>query len=71
MSVSANEKNALSLIQRLRKKGYNAFLKIEYKVDQNTRYRVLVGRFAEKEEAVKQAQIILNKEKMKSIIFKH
>jgi len=71
VSVSANEKNALSLIQRLRKKGYNAFLKIEYKVDQNTRYRVLVGSFAEKKGAEEQAQIILNKEKMETVIFKH
>jgi tetratricopeptide (TPR) repeat protein len=71
VSVFANGQNALSLIQRLRKKGYNAFLKMEYEVDQNTRYRVLVGWFAEKGEAAKQAQIILNKEKLKSIIFKH
>jgi tetratricopeptide (TPR) repeat protein len=71
VSFFADENNALSMVQRLRKKGYNAFLKMEYRVDQNIRYRVLVGRFAEKSEAEKQAQIIFNKEKLKSIIFKH
>ncbi len=71
VSFFADENNAISMVQRLRKKGYDAFLKIEYRVDQNIRYRVLVGRFADKSGAEKQAQIILNKEKLKPIIFKH
>jgi cell division septation protein DedD len=71
MNVFDNKKNALSLTKRLREKGYNTFFKEEYNNKQHARYRVLVGRFAERAEAVKQAQTILKKEKLKSIIFKH
>ena len=41
------------------------------KIDKVDRYRVLVGKFTEKDKAVKQARIILRKEKIKPIIFKH
>jgi len=52
----------------LSKKGYNVFLEKEEKVG---RYRVLVGKFTEKDKAVKQARTILRKEKIESVIFKH
>jgi len=71
VNVFEDKKNALSLVKRLRGKGYDTFVKTEYRVEQPTRYLVLVGRFAERAKAVKQAQIILKKEKLKSIIFKH
>jgi len=70
VSVFDNKKNAMSLTKRLSKKGYNAFLKTEYRVDQNTRYKVLVGKFSEKAMAEKQVGTIFKKEKLKSIIIK-
>ena len=60
--------NAESLTKALSEKGYNVFMKKE---DKGDRYRVLVGKFTEKNEALKQARIILSKENMESIIFKH
>jgi cell division septation protein DedD len=71
LSVFTNNKNALSLSERLRKKGYDVFIKTEYRDNQTARYRVLVGRFSDKVEALKTSDAILKKEKLKSIIFKH
>jgi cell division septation protein DedD len=66
-----NKENALSLSRRLKLKGYDVFIKTEYRDDQTVRYRVLVGRFSDKTEVLKISKVILNKEKLKSIIFKH
>jgi tetratricopeptide (TPR) repeat protein len=68
VSVFNNKKNADSLTKRLKKKGYNVFLK---KTDNAEQYRVLVGKFTDRDKAVKQARIILKKEKVKPVIFKH
>ncbi len=71
LSVFNNKKNALSLSKRLKKKGYAAFIKTERKGKQTLRYRVLVGRFSDKTEALITSRAIFRKEKLKSIIFKH
>ncbi|MBS1115417.1 MAG: hypothetical protein H6Q94_1146 [Nitrospirae bacterium] len=71
VNVFENKKNALSLVKHLRGKGYDTFLKTEYRVEQPIRYLVLVGRFAERAKADKHAKIIFKKENLKSIIFKH
>lgn len=71
VSVFESEKNAHSLTKRLRDKGYDTFLITEYRIKQSTRYRVLVGKFTKKDEALKTADIILEKEGMKSVLFKH
>ena len=68
VSVFNSKKNADALVMSLSKKGYNVFLEKEEKVG---RYRVLVGKFTEKDKAVKQARTILRKEKIESVIFKH
>jgi tetratricopeptide (TPR) repeat protein len=67
----SNKENAYSLSERLKKKGYDVFIKTEYRDNQTARYRVLVGRFSDKAEVLKTSNAILNKEKLKSIIFKH
>lgn len=71
VNVFENKKNSDALIKRLKKKSYNAFVKIEYRINNSTRYRVLVGRFADKDEALKTVNIILKKEGLKSVLFKH
>ncbi len=71
LSIFNNKKNALSLSKRLKKKGYNVFIKTEYRDNRTERYRVLVGRFSDRAKALKTSNAILKKEKMKSIIFRH
>ncbi len=71
VNVFNNKENALSFMRRLRERGYDTFLKTEYRVNQKTRYLVLIGRFEERARAVQHAEIILKKENLKSIIFKH
>ena len=68
IGVFNDKKNAEALAEQFSKKGYNVFLEKEEKVG---RYRVLVGKFTEKDKAVKQARTILRKEKIESVIFKH
>ena len=71
LSIFNNKENALSLSERLKKKGYDVFIKTELRDNQKLRYRVLVGRFSDKTEALKTADVLLKKEDLKSIIFKH
>ena len=71
LSTFNDKNNALSLSKRLKKKGYDVFIKTEYKDDKTASYRVLVGRFSDKAKALKASSAILKKEKLKSIIFKH
>jgi tetratricopeptide (TPR) repeat protein len=71
LSVFNNKKNALSLSKRLKKKGYNVFIKTEQRDKKTVHYRVLIGKFSDKDKALKISRAILKKEKLKSIIFKH
>ena len=71
LSIFKNKKNALSFSKRLKKKGYDVFIKTEHGDNQTLRYRVLAGRFSDKTSALKTSRAILKKEKLKSIIFKY
>jgi tetratricopeptide (TPR) repeat protein len=71
LNIFINKENAYSLSNLLKKKGYDAFIKTEYRHNQTVRYRVLVGRFSDKTEALKTSGAILKKEGLQSIIFKH
>ena len=64
-----NEKNAISLSDKLKKKGYDAFVLRHTSEGSKIFFRILIGRFHQKSEALKQARIILNREGMKSIIY--
>jgi cell division septation protein DedD len=64
-----DERNAIVLSEQLKKKGYDAFILRHMNKDRKIFFRVLVGRFHEKREAVKIAGMVLRKEKMTSIIF--
>jgi hypothetical protein len=61
------EKNALALAEKLKKRGYDAFI---LNKPGDVLHRVLVGRFGSRQEAAVQAKVVLQKEGMKSIIFK-
>ena len=58
-----NRQGAQTLTDRLKKKHYDAFIKIEEKAGQDILYRVLVGRFAEKSGAEKTARTVTEKRK--------
>ncbi|RPI37495.1 MAG: hypothetical protein EHM54_03050, partial [Nitrospiraceae bacterium] len=59
-----NEKNAISLSDKLKKKGYDAFVLRHMSEGNKIFFRILIGRFHQESEAVKQARIILRKEGM-------
>jgi tetratricopeptide (TPR) repeat protein len=71
LNVFINKENAYSLSSLLKKKGYDVFIKTEYRHNRPVRYWVLVGRFSDKTEALKTSEAILKKEGLQSIIFKH
>jgi hypothetical protein len=62
-----NEKNALGLAKKLKKRGYDAFILNE---PGEVLHRVLIGRFGSRQEAAAEAKVVLKKEGMKSIIFR-
>ncbi len=64
-----NARNALSLADTLKKKGYDAFIKKHVRNDQKMFYRVLVGHFDEERNAVALAGILKQKEELNFIIF--
>lgn len=68
VSVFSSRANAEPLLKRLQNKGYDAFLKTEYRVGQVSRYVVLVGKFADKDKAAEHSRLILTNENLKSII---
>ncbi|MDH4232256.1 MAG: SPOR domain-containing protein [Nitrospirota bacterium] len=66
-----NEKNAASLSEKLKEKGYDAFVQRYVNKNKKIFFRVMVGRFHDKTGAVEQAEIIQRREGMKSIIYQH
>jgi len=65
-----NLKNAESLAEKMKQKGYAVFLKKEEKGTGKMSYRVMVGKFSSRKEAAEQATDILRKEGMKAIPYK-
>ncbi len=65
-----NLKNAESLAEKMKQKGYPVSLKKEENVGGKTSYRVVVGKFSSRKEAAEQAADILRKEGMKAILYK-
>ncbi len=65
----SNEKNAFSYADKLKQKGYDAFVKKDLTADKKTIHRVLIGKFDDKGKALEQSRIILQKEGIKSIIY--
>jgi cell division septation protein DedD len=64
-----DEKNALALADKLKKKGYDAHLRKHVRADRKVFFRVLVGHFNEEINAVEHAGAIRQKEGLNSIIF--
>ena len=64
-----DEKNALALADKLKRKGYDAHLKKHVRDDQKVFVRVLVGHFNEEKSAVEHAGTIRRKEELNAIIF--
>lgn len=64
-----NEKNAISFADKLKQKGYDAFIQKDVTADQKTIHRVLIGKFNDNKKALEHSRIILQKEGIKSFIF--
>jgi cell division septation protein DedD len=67
----ANEKNAASLVKKLKNKGYDAFIKKDLVDGKLIFHRVLIGKFDIKKKALEHSRLILQKEGIKSIIYNH
>lgn len=65
-----NLKNAESLAEKMKQKGYPVFLKKVEKGTGKISYRVTVGKFSSRKEAAEQAAYILQREGMKAILYK-
>jgi twitching motility two-component system response regulator PilH len=63
-----DQKNAAALIEKLRKKGYDAFILNE---PGRAMHRVLIGKFGSRGEAAAQAKIVFEREGLKSIVFRY
>jgi CheY-like chemotaxis protein/cell division septation protein DedD len=64
----AEEGNAVSVAEKLKKRGYDAF--VEKRHGEGLR-RVLVGRFDDYKKARRQSEVLLQKDGIKSIIYRH
>ena len=67
LGVFSNAQNALSLVKRMKEKGYDAFIEGD---GSGKRSRVLIGRFDDKKKALEQSLLILRKDGIKTIIYR-
>ncbi len=66
LGVFSKAQNALSLVNKMREKGYDAFIEED---GSGKRSRVLIGRFDDKKKALEQSALILQNEGIKTIIY--
>jgi CheY-like chemotaxis protein/cell division septation protein DedD len=64
----AEEGNAISVAEKLKKRGYDSFVE---KRHGEGLHRVLVGRFDDYKKARRQSEVLLQKDGIKSIIYRH
>jgi DNA-binding response OmpR family regulator len=63
--------NADAMADKLKKKGYDVFIRKVLRKDNKTIHRVLIGRFNTKNEAIKQSDSIRQKEGVKSFVYQN
>jgi len=68
IGVFAEEENAISLADKLKHNGYKASI---IKDEKMPLHRVLIGRFNTSNEASEESRLILQKDGIKSVIFRH
>lgn len=68
VGVYENEKNAVLFVDKLKKKGYNVFVIKDLRADNTSVHRVLVGKFKNKNEALKLSKVIQQKEGIQSFV---
>ncbi len=67
LGVFSNAQNALSLVNKMKEKGYDVFIEED---GSGKRSRVLIGRFDDKKKALDRSALILQKEGIKTIIYR-
>ncbi|HWR59632.1 MAG TPA: SPOR domain-containing protein, partial [Thermodesulfovibrionales bacterium] len=70
IGVFKNKKNASTLTKRYEKKGYEAFMHKSSTGEKKFVYRVLIGKFAGRDEAAGWAKKISAEERTKATVFK-
>ncbi|MEW6109597.1 MAG: SPOR domain-containing protein [Nitrospirota bacterium] len=71
LGVFESENNAVSLTEKLRRKGYDVFIQKETRPGKKTRYRVFTGKFDDRKQASAQSDALFQKEGIESIIVKY
>jgi len=70
MGVFKSEKNAETLTKKYKEKGYEAFVYKTGTKDTEPFYRVLIGKFKDKKEALQMVKSIGAKEGVQAILFR-
>ncbi|MEE8329848.1 MAG: response regulator [Thermodesulfovibrionia bacterium] len=66
-----NESNALSLIDKLKQKGYKGFILRQSRLGRKALHRVLIGKFDRRKDALESSKILLQKEGIKSFVYSY
>lgn len=65
-----NDKNAILFADKLKQKGYDVFIQHDLWANNKMIHRVMIGKFDESQKALEQSRVILEKEGIKSIIYR-
>ncbi len=66
-----NVRNALSLIDKLKQKGYKGFILKQSRSGGKALHRVLVGKFDKRKDALESSKILLQKEDIESFVYSY
>ena len=65
-----NPKNAESLAEKMKQKGYEVFIKEEKTAAGKMSFRVMAGKFGSRKEALEQSEVIFRKEGIRPLLYK-
>jgi cell division septation protein DedD len=65
-----NPKNAESLAEKMKQKGYEAFVKEEKTAAGKMSFRVMAGKFGSRKEALEKSEVIFRKEGIRPLLYK-
>ncbi len=67
----ANERNAVSLVDKLKQKGYKSFILRQSRPGGKILHKVLIGKFDRRKEALESSRILLQKQGIETFIYSY
>ncbi len=67
----ANKRNAVSLVEKLKQKGYNSFILKQSRPGGKILHKVLIGKFDRRKEALESSRILLQKQDIETFIYSY